>query len=599
MSKKSKRSVLLWILVGFLALGVIGFVLFVAMIGALIAKQEVVVQEGVLELKLNDALAEGPTDNPLELFAARLGGDKNQHLWNIRRALQHAATDPRVHALRMDISAGVGGMAVAQEIQDLVSDFRERSHKPVYAYLNGDFASDQTYFLATAADTIWLSPEAGVMVHGIRFEVPFWRGTLEKLHIEPYFIMYKEYKSAAEPYSRYEMSDYFREHLTALGEDMEAQLVSTIAERRLLSPKAVEEAIDRGLMTATEALDAGWVDRLGYADELENTLAAAAGLDEYEGIPLGKYLKNLNWNRKKLEGDRVAVVFAEGPIVAGGKRSPFEEARIHGPKVAENLEEAAEDDQVRAIVLRVNSPGGSAVGSDFIWRAISKARGQGKPVIVSMSSVAGSGGYWISMGADKIVAQPTTITGSIGVVFGKFNLRGFYEWIGANISDVTLARNADLMSAFEPLKPAHEARFRAWMDEVYGHFKQKVAEGRGMDVEAVEAIAKGRIWSGVDAKENGLVDEVGGLSVALRLAREAAGLPDNTPAVAYPAPKDFFQMLAEHDFDVRVRTRLSLFDLWTPLHTMRTLPGDTQFAALLQELETPRPWVLMPPIELK
>ncbi len=595
MSDKKKGRALLWIILGIVAFSVVGFMVLVGVAVSIVSRQEKVAERGVLEIELKGALTEGPSRNPFEDLAGRFGGDKKQHLWNIRRALARAADDDRIHALRIDITGRVGGMAVAEEILDLVAEFRD-SGKPVYTYLSGDLAGNQPYLLATAGDRIWLPPQAGLMVDGLRFEVSFWRGTLDKLHIDPHFIMYKEYKSAGEPFTRYEMSAYFREHLTAVGEDMESRLVSVIAQRRNLDPKDVEATIDRGLMTATEALEAGWVDRLGYPDELESAIADAVRLDEYEGIPVGKYLKAMG--KTKIEGDRIAVIFGEGQIVAADSGSPFKESRIYGPETAKVFDDAVEDDHVKAIVFRVNSPGGSAIGSDYVWRAVKRAEEAGKPVIVSMSSVAGSGGYWISMGADKIVAQPTTITGSIGVVMGKFNVRGFYEWIGANVSDVTFARNADLMSAFEPLKPEHEERFRAWMDEVYTQFKEKVAQGRGLQVNDVETIAKGRIWSGLDAKEIGLVDEIGGLSVALRLAREAAGLPDATPAQAYPGPKDFFQMLAEGDFDVRMSQQLSLLDI-SLAPAVRSLPGSAQFLQLLQELETPRPWAIMPSIEVR
>ncbi len=594
MTEARKRRTLLWVFLGLLALSLVGFFVIIGIVASLLGRQVQVADKGILEVELGGTLAEGPSRNPFEDLAERFGGKKKQHLWNLRRALEQAADDDRVHGLRIDIDGGVGGMGAAEEILELVADFR-KSGKPVYTYLSGDFAGNLAYFLATAGDEIWLSPEAGLMVDGFRFEVSFWRGTLDKLHIEPHFIMYKEYKSAGEPYSRYEMSRYFREHLTAVGQDMEDRLVSVIAERRKLDPEQVAATIDKGLMTATEALEAGWVDRLGYRDELEKSLAAAGHLEAYEGIPLAGYLKQLHAD--KIEGDRIAVVFAEGPIVSKDASSAFDTSKIFAPRTAKAIRDAAEDDHVKAIVLRVNSPGGSAVGSDFIWRAIKKAQGEGKPVVVSMSSVAGSGGYWISMAADKIVAQPTTITGSIGVVFGKFNFRGLYEWIGAHVSDVTLARNADLMSMFEPLKPEHEARFRAWMDEVYGHFKEKVAEGRGLDVAAVEKIAKGRIWSGEDAKDIGLVDAIGGLSEALRLAREAAGVPATTPAQAYPRPKDFFEMLAEGDFATESAPVSLVRTFLRPV--VHPLPGGEQFALLLEELETPRPWALMPPIDVR
>ncbi|MBW2256232.1 MAG: signal peptide peptidase SppA, partial [Deltaproteobacteria bacterium] len=252
-----------------------------------------------------------------------------------------------------------------------------------------------------------------------------------------------------------------------------------------------------------------------------------------------------------------------------------------------DIREAAECDDVKAIVFRVNSPGGSAVGSDVIWREIERAQEAGKPVVVSMSSVAGSGGYWIAMGADAIVAHPTTITGSIGVVFGKLNVRGFYEWIGANVESISFAENADLLGPFETMSEEDRAQVRGVMESLYEQFKAKVAEGRGMEPDKVERLAKGRIWSGVDAKAHGLVDELGGLDTAVALAAEKAGLaPENVCLVVHPEPKSFFEQVLEGELEAT-----------TPNVGVALDPAKVQ--AILEDLEQPRPWASMPEIRVR
>ncbi len=547
-------------------------------------------EAGILEIQLRGPLREGPSLDPFEAVFSSFGVVRTASLWDLRRILELAANDSDVLGLRLDI-LGQSGWATADEIISLVEDFRS-SGKPVFTYLRGDFAGDQQYYMATAGDQVWLPPTGGLIVNGLRFEVEFWKGTLEKLHVEPSFLMLEEYKSAGEVYTREQMSDAFREQLTAIGEDIQNRMISVIAERRNLAAQQVQETVDRGLLTAPEALDGGWVDRLGFVDELREAMAEAVGEDQYTGISLHSYMQaNTPW---AASGERVALIFGEGEIFATGGRGPFADLHIAGDRLARTIEEAAKNDQVEAIVFRVDSPGGSVVGSDHIWRAIEMAQEKGKPVVVSFSDVAGSGGYWIAMGADRILAQPTTITGSIGVVFGKFNIRGFYEWIGANVSDVTLARNADLLSAFEPMAEEHEERVRAWMGQAYDEFRMKVADGRKIELERVGEIAKGRIWSGEDALEIGLVDQLGGLGDALALARELADLSSTADVEIYPKQKGFFELLSSGELGVVVGTVLdSRRGTHSPADWLEAMAPEK-----LRELSEPRPWALMPPVKI-
>ncbi|MBI2571393.1 MAG: signal peptide peptidase SppA [Candidatus Schekmanbacteria bacterium] len=588
------RSSAKWTIIGLVLVAVIGLA-FIGGIAALVGQSRPAEQGSVLEIDLAGQVAEGPATDPFRQLLAALEERSTWSLWDLRRALEAAAKDEQIAAVRLNIGELAIGWAVADEISDMLAAFRE-SGKPVHAHLAGDAVNDLQYFLAAAADRVWIAPEAGVMVNGLRFEIPFWRGTLDKLHIEPHVIMYKEYKSAGEPISRQEMSEHFREQLTAIGEDLQARAVERIAKRIQKATADVVSAVDLGLLTADEAKELGWVDELGYEDQVAAELRGIAGTKKYQSVGVLRYLRGAP--TPAIKGDRVALLFAEGPILSTGKESPLDEARIIGTKMAERIDEATDDSEVKAIVMRVDSPGGSAVGSDYVWRAVKRAQEAGKPVVVSMSTVAGSGGYWISMAADKIVAQPTTITGSIGVVFAKLDVRGLYGLIGSNISDVTLAKNADLMSSFEPLKPDHEQRWRHWMDHVYGSFIKKVADGRHLSPEAVEAIAKGRIWSGVDAKENGLVDELGGLDRAIALARELGKLPATAPVQIYPRPKSFFAALSEVGNAGLLARRPDLASLLT-VGFGATDVGQVRAAGdrlLLESLGKPQPWVLMPSV---
>lgn len=544
-----------------------------------------------LEIHIDGPLREGPSRSPW----AELLGNQDLSVWDVREALRAAATDSRISGVLLDIDGYQGGVGVVQELLEELDAFHA-SGKPIRAYLRGDVAGDGDYLLALGADEIFIAPATALMVNGFNAEVTFWRGTLDKLGIVPYSFMLKEYKSAGEPYSRTEMSDAFRESISAVLDDFMAFVLSTIAKRRGLDEQTVQNLVDRGMLTAAEALQARLVDRLGYRDALEQFFIDKGKLDEYHSIKPEDYVKALKSPTEPLP--KIAVLFAEGPILASdeGGVDPFSpgSTRIHGPKLAEDLTEAAEDSSVKAIILRVNSPGGSPVGSDHIYRAIEKAQGRGKKVIVSMSDVAGSGGYWIAMRANGIVCQPGTITGSIGVVFQKFDLTGLYHLIGANISQVKRGENADLFSETTGLEGPRGERVLAWMNEIYETFKKKVAEGRGLSVDEVENIAKGRIWSGSDALERKLVDELGGMEEAVAMAKKQAGIADKqkVDVVVYPRPKNLLERIAAGELfsaETRTQLRMWIYGAQAPLPSLEDI----------REAAEPKVEVLAPTFRLR
>jgi protease-4 len=554
-------------------------VLPVALIAGFAASLGPKVESGaVLELRLEGTLAEASPDNPLAALMG--GGGQVLSLAGLRRLADELQTDTKVAGVLLEIGPIQSGLASVDEAREAIGRIRA-AKKPVYAVLVGDFVEEKDYLLATAADRIILSPEAGALLNGFVSEPTFLRGTLDKLRVEPQFFQFKEYKGASEAYMNKAMSAPLREELTAILEGFYRHFVTVVADRRGLPEETLRALFDRGGLTAKEALEAKLVDELGYAQDAEAALRQAAGVKDGKArrLSAGKFLAA---HEPSTKGAAIAVVYAVGAITASPSASPFSSDGIRGPVTAAAIREAAEDDDVKAIVLRVNSPGGSAVGSDFVWRAIKEARMK-KPVVVSMGDVAGSGGYWISMGADAIVAHPTTITGSIGVVGGKFNVRGLLDLGGASVDEVKVGANANLMSPYRTFDEAQAERWTAWMGQVYEDFVRRAAEGRHLTYEVLEPLAHGRIWTGVDAQERKLVDEVGGFRRALELAREKAKLAKDAPShlVRFPKEKSFLTALQEGE-----------------LPGIRLLTGEVTvsdaFEAALLELETFQPWALAP-----
>ncbi|HUP25595.1 MAG TPA: signal peptide peptidase SppA [Thermoanaerobaculia bacterium] len=571
--RRSRRgcwiAAILFVLVLMAGAAVTVFLFLAGLAGSMQGVAPKIARGSVLELRLSGPMTESPPIMDLGIF----GFDMPPSLWELRRALESAADDDRVAGLLLQVHGPAIGWASAEEIVAQLDRFRD-SGKPVYATVQSDMLDDLTYYLATGGDRIWLNPQTAGVVNGLVAESPFVRGTLDKLHVEPEVIMYKEYKSAGEMFANYEMSPYMREALEAVLQSMDGAFRSRVMDRRGVTAAALDELMARGMTSGEQLVEAGLVDELGYVDQVESAFEDADAVEEYEGVTVAKYLRSLGSTRA-VSGDRIAVVFGEGQIVAESLAPSlpfFGTVMFSGPAVAKNLREAAEDPRVKAIVFRINSPGGSAVGSDVVLREVIRARESGKPVVASMSDVAGSGGYWVAMAADRIVARPTTITGSIGVVFSKLGLEGFFEWIGTNFDQVSTAPRADIFG-IGPWGEGDREAVLSWMDAVYGNFTRAVAEHRGLELAAVQEVAKGRIWSGTDALGRRLIDRLGGLDEAVSMAKEAAGIDaeQDVPLVVYPAPKTLWQRILEDDWT----------SAETVAHALRTrlaevLAGQTQ-----------------------
>jgi len=493
----------------------------------------------LLDVNLEAAYPESVPDNPV----GRLLVPTRTTLKELVETIDRAGHDRAVAGLIARVGAAPMGLAQTQEIRDAVRRFRARKKFAVaFAETFGEVGSgNESYYLATAFDEIWLQPSGDVWLTGIAMESPFLRGTLDKLAVKPSLGQRYEYKNAANFYTETKFTAAHREAMEKLKESWFSQIARGITEGRKLSAQQVRAAVDRGPFLGKEAVEAELVDGLGYRDEVVNRVVARAGADA-ELVGLARYRKQIGDPTGR---HTLALVYGVGTVVRGKSDAnpTFDSVVMGSDSVTAALRAAGEVSNVRAIVFRVDSPGGSYVASDTIWREVARVRKTGKPVVVSMGNLAGSGGYFVAMSADKIVAQPGTITGSIGVFGGKFVLTGLFEKVGLSFDEVHTGENALFWDPNRDFSPSEHARFEAWLDRVYEDFTSKAAEGRHLPRERVLQIARGRIWSGEDAKELKLVDELGGLDTAVRLAKRAARIPDTETIVleTFPKPKTFFQ----------------------------------------------------------
>lgn len=532
--------------------GLLVVVLVIVVLGAVLVGAGVLVagmgkpsvpKRAILEADLERGLPETAPDDP---FAA-LGGGRPMTLRDVVDALEKAGDDPHVVGFVARLGAAPLGVAEIQEIRDAVAAFRAKGKfTTAWAETFGEFApGNGAYYLATAFDEIWLQPSGDLGLNGLVGESAFVRGALDKLGVTPEFGQRHEYKNAMNTFTEKAFTAAHRESMQALVDSLYGQMARGIAEGRKLTEAEVRALVDRGPFLGPEALEARLVDGLAYRDEVHAKLkekggagAKLFGLQAY----LGKE------GRPHAKGKRtIALVYGVGGVARGkSTTNPLTGGRTMGSEtVAKAIRTAAEDPKVAAILFRVSSPGGSYVASDTIWREVVLARKAGKPVVVSMGDVAASGGYFVAMPADRIVAQPGTITGSIGVLAGKMVTPAMWEKVGLTFDQVEAGANANMWNASRSFSRAEWERFNAWLDRIYDDFTSKVAEGRSLPKERVLEIAKGRVWTGEDAKAIGLVDELGGYATALRLAKEAAKVPaeETVKVVVFPKPKSPMEAL--------------------------------------------------------
>jgi len=457
-------------------------------------------------------------------------------------ALRKAKADKRITSVILKPTGPAAMWGKVQEVRDAITDFR-RSGKPIIAYL--EFGGEQEFYLATACDKVFLMPAASLDLTGMASYELFLRGTLDKIGAYPDALHIGEYKTASNTFTEHTYTAAHREMAVSLNNDLYEQLVRGIADGRRKSEAEVKSLIDHGPFLPEDALRAGLIDDLAYEDELDDKVKLAPGkvryveMNQYRGVSSS----SLGLNR----GPRIAIIYAAG-IIASGK-STYDTpagAVVGSDTIVEYLRKARADSGVKAIVLRIDSPGGSAIASDVIWREVVLTKNQ-KPVIASMSDVAASGGYYIAMPAHAIVAEPATLTGSIGVVLTKFVIDGTLKKLGMNMEGVSQGKYAEMYSPIRPFSPAERTRMVENMQATYDTFVEKAAQGRNTTPEKIDAIGQGRVWTGRQAKEIGLVDELGGLDRAVALAKQRAKIAQDVEVelVIYPPKKSFYDLMVD------------------------------------------------------
>ncbi len=485
----------------------------------------------LLELDLTSAPVEVEPDDLLGKLRSR----HHPRLRTVLRTLHEAGDDPAVRGLILKVGGGTLSPALAHEVRAGLLAFA-RSGKPSVAWAE-TFGEDGNgtidYLLATGCTEVWLQPSGDLGLMGLAAEVTFLRGALDKVGVEPQLGQRYEYKSAADRIMRTGFTDAGREALDRVVGSIWDGAVEAIAQARRLEPTRVRELADTAPLDADAALDAGLVDRLGYRDQVYDDVRRRAGdadlLFADQWTPRVAPAQRL---RRLRPHGFVALVDGYGQIAVGRSKNGPRGQVMGSDSVSAALRAARRDDHAKAVLFRVDSPGGSAVASDTIWREVALLRDAGKPVIVSMGTVAGSGGYYVSCAADVIMAQPATVTGSIGVLGGKVVVRDLIERIGLGSGAVARGERARMYSPRDRYSDDELARLDAMLDRIYAQFVTKVAEGRSMSYDAVHDVARGRIWSGADALERGLVDRLGGLRDAASVARERAGLAADAPVRA-------------------------------------------------------------------
>jgi protease-4 len=498
-------------------------------------------EHATLILRVGGTLVETP---PADVFGQVTGGARSQTLRSYVEALHHAKTDSRISSvLLVPTHLDLPYWAKVQELRDAVIDFR-KSGKRVNAYLED--AGDREYYLSTASDRIFMVPSAQLDVKGIASYEMFLRGTLDKIGAKADFEHIAEYKTAPNQLTEHTFTAAHREMSESLNRDMYEQLVRGIAEGRKKRVEDIRALIDEGPFLPEAAVRAGLVDKLAYEDQLDDLGA----LNRNATVEGEDYARARYRPRGMNRAARIAVIYISGVITGGDSGFDPLNGEVAGSKVLIAAIRAARSDaSVRAIVLRIDSPGGSSTASDVIWRELVVTRDQkpGRPLVASMSDLAASGGYYVAVAAPTIVAQPATLTGSIGIFGGKMVTGGSYGKLGANIEALSIGRNAEMESPIRPFNDGERAKLREELQVFYGQFVAKVAASRKMPVERVEGLARGRVWTGLQAKANGLVDTLGGLDDAITIAKKRAGIAADAEVevVNYPPRKSLFELLAE------------------------------------------------------
>jgi protease-4 len=515
-------------------------VLAIIGVSVLVMRGPSVPENSTLVLRVGGELVELP---PNDVLGQVTGGARAQTLRHYVDTLRRAKSDSRISSVLIIASNFESPYwGKIQELRDAVIDFKS-SGKRISAFL--EHGGDREYYLATAADRIYLLPSSSIDLKGVATYEVFLKGTLDKVGASADFEKIGDYKTAPNQLTQTTHTPAHKEMTEWLTRDMYEQLVRGVAEGRKKSADDVRALMDQGPFLAEQARAAGLVDALAYEDQLDDQGAVSRA-----GTVEGEHYARTRPRFAGRNAPRVAVIYISGVINSGdGGIDPLNGAIAGSNRLVKAIRAARADDAVRAIVVRIDSPGGSSIASDVIWRelAITRDEKRDRPLVASMSDLAASGGYYVAVAAPTIVAQPATLTGSIGIYGGKFVLGGTYDWLGANIETTTIGRNAGMLSPDRPFTPGEREELREEMRSFYQGFIAKVAAARKLPVERVDQLGQGRVWTGAQARQHGLVDALGGLDRAIALAKERAGIAADTEVelVTYPPRRTLAELLLE------------------------------------------------------
>jgi protease IV len=557
------KSFLASFLAVFAAIGVV-VILSIIVIAGLIASAEdkvIVKNNSVLHLKLDAQITEQEIKNPLDAITgsnvSRIG------LMDLKQAIKKAETDDQIKGIYLDVSRPMAGFSTIEEIRQSLLDFR-KSGKWVVAY--NETMSEGAYYLASAADQIYLYPEGEVEFNGLTFEIAFFKKLFDKLEIKPQIFRVGKFKSAVEPFFLEKMSEENRTQLTELSNSLNDVMLTKISEARKIE-KAQLEKISDGMLVrnAAQAKEFGLIDELFYHDQFMDELNSRldSTTEKVNLISYHQYSKTVS--SVSTSKNKIAVIVADGTIMPG--KSDGKELLIGGETFVAELQKAREDDDVKAIIMRVNSPGGEFRASDMIWREVKLAAAV-KPVIASMADYAASGGYYIAMACDTIVAQPHTITGSIGIFGVMFDMSGFLnDKIGVTFDEVKTGEFGEMYTVTRPLTEAERNFWQKSLDQYYDTFTAKAAEGRGITQDAIKEVASGRVWSGEQALQHKLVDVLGGFDDAVKIAADKAGLGTDYKLRFYPQQElspleEILTAIGDDKEEAALRAQLGEYYTW-------------------------------------
>ena len=565
-------------IVGILVLWFVGFLLLIGVGSALSSssdKRTTVKEKSVLKLDLDKPIQERSVDNPFEGFGGVGGSSDALGLIELKQSLKEAKDDDNIKGIYLQSESPQAGWASLEEVRNALIDFK-KSKKFVYAY--AETMTEKGYYLASVADKIYLNPAGDLEWNGLNAELSFFKGTLDKLGIKPEIFKVGDFKSAVEPFVRENMSDPNRLQVTSFLNSINNHMLVNVAQSRGLRADSLKRYADNlTIQKPTDALRTKLVTNVGYQDELESVMRKQLGIDEKKKInyvSVSKYKGSDKGDESGSGSNRIAVIIASGDINTG----KGDNNSIGSESIVAELRKARLDDKVKAIVLRVNSGGGSALASDVMFREVELAK-KAKPVIGSMSDYAASGGYYMLMGCNKIVAQPNTITGSIGVFSLLFNTETFFkDKLGVTYDRVKTNTNADYPAVTHEMTPFQKQALQRRTEQIYAEFTGKAAAGRQLPIDSLRAIAGGRVWTGTQGKAIGLVDQLGGLDDAIKLAAQTAKLKDGDYKLKYqPRKKEFYEQLMSSfndDEESKIQAQLGeLAPYVTYLKKLKTMNG--------------------------